>query len=134
MVILLRIKNDAYSRILGAQACSRAEISHFEILRLQTGATEISEQSIWTTQTILFLSNLNLTPILPSVNLTSIRTVITPLYYLHFILCPFHHIRDFQQATPGSCQLFFKPVLFLSASQSSLRQIKYIKKTISSSS
>ena len=41
MVILLSVKNDAYSRILGAEACCRAEISHFEIFKLQTGATTL---------------------------------------------------------------------------------------------
>ena len=41
MIILLSVKNDAYRRIIGAQACSRAEISFYEILKLETGQTTL---------------------------------------------------------------------------------------------
>ena len=41
MAILLSFKNDSYRRILNAWACSRAEISPYAILKLQTGATTL---------------------------------------------------------------------------------------------
>ena len=41
MIILLNVKNDAYWRIFGAWACSRAEISFFEILKHQSGQTTL---------------------------------------------------------------------------------------------
>ena len=41
MIILLNVTNDACSRILTAQACSRAKILQFEILKLQSGATTL---------------------------------------------------------------------------------------------
>ena len=41
MIILLSVKNDAYRRFFGAQACSRAEISFCEILKLEGGQTTL---------------------------------------------------------------------------------------------
>ena len=41
MIILLSVKNDAYRRFFGAQACSRAEISFCEILKHQSGQTTL---------------------------------------------------------------------------------------------
>ena len=41
MIILLNVKNDAYRRIFGAQACSRAEISFYQILKHVNGQTTL---------------------------------------------------------------------------------------------
>ena len=41
MIILLSVNNDAYRRFFGAQACSRAEISFCEILKLESGQTTL---------------------------------------------------------------------------------------------
>ena len=41
MIILFNVKNDAYRRIFGVQACSRAEISFYEILKHQSGQTTL---------------------------------------------------------------------------------------------
>jgi len=41
MVILLSVKNGAYRRFFGALACSRAQISFCEILKLESGQTTL---------------------------------------------------------------------------------------------
>ena len=41
IAILLSVKNDAYSRIFGDKACSRAEISFYKILKLAFGPTSL---------------------------------------------------------------------------------------------
>jgi len=43
MTILLTVENDDYRQILSALACSRAEISAYEIFNFQSGTTTLKK-------------------------------------------------------------------------------------------